>query len=201
MINCQNVTSNARDYCCDHTNACCDTGVGRFRLGSAGTSVAIIRSSASTATRDLASSATSSLRLITVSTSGTSRATGLSTSAVTGRASTPASSSSNFDTSSGLSTGAKAGIGVGAALGGIVVLSIIYLLWRKRKLKKITHAYPHELSAAGRNQPRELSVGGHVKPPELSGEGRNELPGERPQEMSAAPNPAWELPEGNRSPI
>lgn len=183
LINCQNVTSNARDYCCDHTNDCCDTGVGRFRLDSVGTPVKTIRSSDSTATREL-SSATSFRH--TTSTSAPRRSTTADSTSTTVAATetTPqASSSSPPDTSSRLSGGAKAGIGVGAALGAIVVLGVIFWLWGR--------------GFARRKGASEKSSHMGFKPHELSGERRQELPGEQAQEMSA-PSPAWELPGGNR---
>jgi Eukaryotic aspartyl protease len=41
---------------------------------------------------------------------------------------------------SGLSTGAKAGIGVGAALGGLLLLGALVFIWRKRHQKRVTTA-------------------------------------------------------------
>ena len=192
LINCQNVTSNARDYCCDHTNDCCDTGVGRFRLDSVGTPIKTIRSSASTATRELSSATSSSRR--TTSTSAPERSTAdISTSrTVTAtETSSQASPSSAPDTSSRLSGGAKAGIGVGAALGAVGVLGLIFSMWKR--------GFARRKGGLEERRQGDKEDGSHTdfRLHELSGEGRNELPGERPQEMSA-PTPAWELPGGNR---
>jgi Eukaryotic aspartyl protease len=41
---------------------------------------------------------------------------------------------------SGLSTGAKAGIGVGTALGGLLLLGALVFIWRKRHQKRVTTA-------------------------------------------------------------
>lgn len=196
MINCQNVTANARDVCCDHTNDCCDTGVGRFRLDSVGTPVTTIRSSAITATRELlSSSATSSFRQTTsTSAPGRSSTASSSTSRTVTATGTPApaSTSSAPDTSSRLSGGAKAGIGVGAALGAIVVLGVIFWLWKRVFARRKGGEEQRRKDASRKTNHTESGL--H----ELSGQGRSELPGERPQEMSSTASQAWELPGGNR---
>lgn len=98
------------------------------------------------------------------------------------RPETPVSSATTMSASSGqsttgsshLSTGAKAGIGVGAALGGILLLLAIgfgILFWRRRAVQGETAVHTPQYEKA-------------------------ELPGQRtePQELSAVNNVSGELP-------
>jgi hypothetical protein len=74
---------------------------------------------------------------------------------------------------SGLSTGAKAGIGVGAALGGLLLLVALVFIWRKRYQKSVTTALLDTSPA-----PPVSQKASELPPQELPSEGLppNELP-------------------------
>lgn len=83
----------------------------------------------------------------------------------------PGSSSSD----SGLSTGAKAGIGVGAGLGGIlIVLLVAWLFYRRRKARSAGGNNAGAIEAAQTRQ--ERVVGQPVSTAELTGNPISELP-------------------------
>ena len=177
LISCTNVTNNPLDFCCDHTNDCCETGVGRTRLAEDGLKAfTTIASSASTATRHPSSATfrSSTSTSSTASASSTVRpaaATTPSALALPTAQSTPSSSQSRA--SSGVSVGAAVGIGIGSACGAAGLLAI-YLLWRRRKSRSASGSQEKMFHQSPRNP--------------------QELPGEMHPEMQAG-NPMWEVSE------
>ncbi|KAH9896199.1 hypothetical protein F4778DRAFT_258705 [Xylariomycetidae sp. FL2044] len=86
-----------------------------------------------------------------------------------------AGASSTSD-SSGLSTGAKAGIGVGAALGGILIFGVIgYLLWRLRKMEKRHHRHDDESNGNAQFEKPELAADTTWYGHELHADHRHEM--------------------------
>ncbi|KAI4266161.1 MAG: hypothetical protein LQ337_008879 [Flavoplaca oasis] len=187
LIPCENVTSNPLDFCCDHTAFCCDSGAGRFRFDS-GEPTRTISSAASTATR---SPATTSLPPISTP--------------------TPRPISNVSSPSAGLSTGAKAAIGVGAALGIVlIILAVIFWLWRRRKRSSVQSA---QSLARVDSQNIDNQNGKHQQPATMEdnsyyGSGLYEMPGEQHRELAGRPHyempaanhhPAWEMPVETRT--
>ncbi|KAL8785372.1 MAG: hypothetical protein Q9213_003437 [Squamulea squamosa] len=187
LIPCLNVTSNPLDFCCDGVPLCCDGGAGRFRLDSEGVPTKTLRSAASTATRLPKTSAT---RVSKTSTSTSTAVTSTADpTAVTNITSSPAPASTpDPPSSSALSSGAKAGIGIGAALGAIIVLAGSLWWWRKKRSNK-PYNVPQDSTPL---EPTVEEKGIHYSPGphEMPGE----MPGERKHEMPVG-HSAWEMPE------
>jgi len=189
LITCANATHNTLDYCCDHTKDCCDTGVGRFRLDSAGTPITTVAAGASTATRRSSSSTSLATSTSSPSASGASSAAAATRTIISPapvQSTPPATYSATA--SSGISMGAKIGIGIGAGCAAIGVLAGI-LWWRRRK--------PARQNAPQRSlldEPPPEGDMNHIRHivPEIQ-----ELSSERYHEMPAG-NPVWELPGGNQ---
>ena len=118
---CFNVTNNALDYCCDHTNNCCETGIGRFRLDDdVGIPIKMIDSLAYTATLDISSSTTySSIPTSSTSSSSTSSSSGAD---VTGQKNQlTMSPTSTAASNSELSTDGKVGVGIAVPITVIII--------------------------------------------------------------------------------
>ncbi len=192
LISCQNVTNNALYYCCDHTNNCCNGGVGRFQLSGTGIPFTTIASSASTATRHLSTSA-SSLPTTTAASSPSSSLVADSPTQTT--ASLPSATSSP---SAGLGTSAKIGIAVGVSAGVVIIAVLSLSLWwslRTRALPK------REVASSEDNTPysdaHSVGAGTHDRMHELSAEMAWEMAGDRAGELPTARQEAWELPVRN----
>ncbi|KAI0970118.1 hypothetical protein F4678DRAFT_480799 [Xylaria arbuscula] len=95
------------------------------------------------------SSSTTLASLPTSTRSGVLTASPPTTTTINSSASTPSTPTPTFtgteDASTGISTGAKAGIGVGASLGGLLVLGIAGLLYLKKKRLREERQQPSEL--------------------------------------------------------
>ncbi|KAL7941560.1 hypothetical protein V8C42DRAFT_334922 [Trichoderma barbatum] len=132
LISCSNVTNTDTSYCCDHTNGCCDTGAGRFKVLPKEPKVWATWNNEATAYKVVGT-------VYTGSPSTTSRVPTKAASTATVTTTTSAgptnSSPSQFDQSSRLTTGAKAGIGVGVAVGVILIAVIAFLAWKLRQRK------------------------------------------------------------------
>lgn len=134
LISCQNVTNSDLDFCCDHTDGCCDSGIGRFQVPSntdiitLGTSGATISTSAPATSSSTTSSSSPSSIPKTPSSSSIS-----GTSSTVPNTTTP--TATHTSPSSALSTGAGVGIGVGCGITGLALISgLIYFCLRRRKL-------------------------------------------------------------------
>ncbi|OCK76032.1 hypothetical protein K432DRAFT_361103 [Lepidopterella palustris CBS 459.81] len=187
LISCQNVTNNDRDFCCDHSNGCCDSGIGRFRLtveeivvatiasGGASQLTTLTTSISSASSSTLASGETTSTISITPSSSIPNPAsTPASPAASSSSSATATSSSSNKNTNA-----VKIGAGVGVPV-LIIALSLscylIYAWRRKRKTKNVELAELHSSPA-----PQEVEEYGkysrwQTMAQELDGRSRSELP-------------------------
>ncbi|KAK3990451.1 hypothetical protein QBC44DRAFT_64095 [Cladorrhinum sp. PSN332] len=88
--------------------------------------------------------------------------------ATTSSTATPTPSDSSQG-DSGLSTGAKAGIGIGAALGSILLLLVAFLLWRRRRpppsqVESPEYYQPYAAGPQAETKPKGLGAGGtHVR--------------------------------------
>jgi len=137
LISCQNVTSSNLDFCCDHTNGCCDSGIARFQvadnvdvitLGASGALSSVVDSMSSSQTKTAAAS--------TTSTKESSTATSSTTTALTVTTSSSALPTTSLGPMAlGLSRGAQAGIGIGCGIVGLVSIigGVYVLLMRKKK--------------------------------------------------------------------
>jgi hypothetical protein len=171
LISCANVTGSTADYCCDHTNDCCDTGVGRFQ---------ILPTNPSTSAIWIASATAFSVVRALSSTSSSDMA-----SQTTGSSAIPSNTKSP---STGLSTGAKAGIGVGVSIAGLFIAGILFFYWRYRMSNRQTtgraegigeQSEPYPIYAKQdltSNAPQELATEYNERA-ELSEEHRHELHG------------------------
>lgn len=196
LISCQNVTNNALDYCCDHTNNCCNTGVGRFRLSGTGIPFATIASSASTATRHLSTSA-SSLPTTTALLAASSPST--SSVAVSPTQTTASLPSATSSPSAGLGTSAKVGIAVGVSAGVVIIAVLSLCLWWRLRTRR---ALPRrEVASSEDSTPysdtHSVGAGTHDRMHELSAEMAQEMAGDRAGELPTARQEAWELPVRN----
>ncbi|KAI1502459.1 hypothetical protein F5X99DRAFT_427086 [Biscogniauxia marginata] len=137
LISCSNVTDDDTSFCCDGNELCCDTGDGVFSVAPHNpTTVAIWH------TR---SSRFVVLDAISTSAPATSSGPPTSSSIQTTQATQTSSQLPTVSTSSGdssdLSTGARAGIGVGAGIAGVIIIALVYALWRLRKTRGIRSRY------------------------------------------------------------
>jgi hypothetical protein len=104
-----------------------------------------------------------------------------STSIISNISATPTSSATP-DNPSGLSTGAKAGIGIGAALGALLLIGLIFFCLRRRKTAAPTGGTSGISEMADQDQDRKWFTGGKW---------RTEAPGvERHHELDATQLPA-----------
>ncbi|KAK3347273.1 hypothetical protein B0T25DRAFT_584295 [Lasiosphaeria hispida] len=137
LISCSNVTRSDTSYCCDHNAFCCDSGVGRFDVvpskpqtwatWSAAASQFVVVNPLSTAAASSSPSSTlasktSNAPFLTTTPPGNDTTSG------TPQPSQPAQ---------GLTAGAQAGIGVGAAVGALLIAAVVFLLWKMKKNKKL----------------------------------------------------------------
>jgi len=150
LVSCANVTQSDTSYCCDTMPNCCNGGVGRFdvlpahpalwaQFDEAKTRYVVqtpLATAASSSSTTSTSSTTSSATTSTAASGGPSQQ-----SSATDHVSAPPSSGTRLPpaqtaqaaTTTGLSTAAQAGIGVGAAVGALLVAAVAYLWWRLRK--------------------------------------------------------------------
>lgn len=171
LISCQNVTNSPADYCCDHTNGCCDSGVGRFQILPSSAVTSAVWISSATAFSDLSRS------------TGTSTETGTRSRTHTTFPATKTAAASSTNTpqssSGGLSTGAQAGIGVGAAVGALLVLGAIgFFFWRRRQSSR-KYKPTAQSEETFYDKDHKIDSG-------YPAQQRSELPGER--EMAQAPD-------------
>ncbi|KAI1644748.1 uncharacterized protein F4817DRAFT_346171 [Daldinia loculata] len=159
LISCANVTQDDTSYCCNGAENCCDSGDGRFSVGPHNPTTSATWNAASTKFIVVGTTSTTSSTRTTPSTSTTSTkdpttssasdlatpnaASGDFTSGAptnTDVASQPDNTSSvgtEASSPSDLSDGAKAGIGIGAVIGVILIVGLIYALWRLQKMNKM----------------------------------------------------------------
>ncbi|KAI1468963.1 uncharacterized protein F4812DRAFT_353003 [Daldinia caldariorum] len=158
LVSCANVTKDDTSYCCNGAENCCDSGDGRFSVGphnpttsatwnAVSTKFILVGiTSTSSSTRTASSIPTASLtRESTTSPPGSTTAN----STISGELPNDIPTSTNIvsqpestfnlnqgtATSSDLSDGAKAGIGIGVAIGTLLIVGLIYALWRLKKMK------------------------------------------------------------------
>ncbi|KAJ5658542.1 uncharacterized protein N7484_002191 [Penicillium longicatenatum] len=113
-------------------------------------------------------------------------ATATATATATGTSTNPADDSTQ---SSGLSTGAKAGIAIGVAVGAIAIITVLALLWMRRRKERLNAQV--DRPAPQSPQPRELD-GSHAFQEMPSGR----LPAELGPEPEIKPHYVSELPTG-----
>lgn len=116
IISCQNVTHDAADYACESPANGCDSGIYRFRIDPDYVTEAVYISSAGSFSLEPQSSTSTALSTSAAS-SGVVALTTSSTQTSATATSTPLSPP-------GLTTGAKAGIGVGAAVGILLIVAL-----------------------------------------------------------------------------
>ncbi|KAL6917525.1 hypothetical protein FSST1_009020 [Fusarium sambucinum] len=129
LILCLNVTGSDTSFCCDHNPGCCNSGVGRFAVlpsnpkGRCSSTEPPQQLHQLLRTRRLWSHLQHQhMPLWPVK-----------------HASSPASDTPALpDEPTGISTGVKAGIGAGVGVGAVLVMTVVYLMWRIRKNKKAT---------------------------------------------------------------
>ncbi|KAI1654903.1 hypothetical protein F4813DRAFT_368843 [Daldinia decipiens] len=167
LISCANVTKDDTSYCCNGAENCCDSGDGRFSVGphnpttsatwnAASTKfivVGITSTSTSTTsattptTPTISSTSATSTKDSTTSASGSTTPSAASYSSTNGVSTntgvafqpdiTPSSAGTAASSSSDLSDGAKAGIGIGAVIGVLLIIGLVYALWRLQKMNKM----------------------------------------------------------------
>jgi len=175
LISCQNVTSSDLDFCCDHTNGCCDSGIARFQvadnvdvitLGASGALSSVVdptSSSASSQTTPAAASTTSTKESSTITSSTTTAPI-----AATSSSSSLPTISSGF-VASGLSGGAKAGIGIGCGIAGLgLIIGVVYFLLMRRKKSRAA-----ELDGNREGVPGTVEIGEGIPVSELEHGNRN----------------------------
>ncbi|KAI1799654.1 hypothetical protein F4811DRAFT_568002 [Daldinia bambusicola] len=156
LISCANVTKDDTSYCCNGAENCCDSGDGRFSVGphnptpsatwnAASTKFILVgvtstssstRTAPSTPPQSVTTESTTSPPGSTTSDSTTSSKFPNNIPTSTNIASQP---ENTFDLSKGstspnLSDGAKAGIGIGVAVGTLLIVGLIFALWRLKKM-------------------------------------------------------------------
>lgn len=148
LISCSNVTGTDTAYCCDHTNGCCDSGVGRFSVlpsnpvtsatwNQASTAyVVVATSSSSTSVSSMPTSSTGSSSASETSTSNPSSAAVSTTTGTSASSSSSAATGSASESTSGLSGSAAAGIGAGAGVGALSLGVGVFFAFRAWKRKK-----------------------------------------------------------------
>ncbi|KAI4217740.1 MAG: hypothetical protein LQ349_009049, partial [Xanthoria aureola] len=193
LISCENVTSNARDFCCDHNDFCCDDGAGRFRLDTAGEPKRTLGSAASTATKMPKTSTSTSATSISEATAAVPSGS---------PSAPPLIPDPELPSSPGLSTGAKAGIGIGAALGAIIVLAAIFFLWKWRPSRRAPTDVPHDDGPLVPHTDDRPQTGMIAGPPTAEndsyyGSGLYEMPGQQHRELSGRPQ--YEMPARHHS--
>ncbi|KAK4170474.1 hypothetical protein QBC43DRAFT_250034 [Cladorrhinum sp. PSN259] len=163
LASCRNVTGPDTDsYCClpNSNGQCCDRGVGRFNIlaelphtwatfdSSAGKFAIVTPLSNSNPSPSATRTSSFPTSPSTSGTTGVSSFPSQTSSSAVGpsksQGSEEQSSSGEKEgsSSSGLSDGAKAGIGVGAAIGALLVGAVVYLLWKLKKSKEVHAAEP-----------------------------------------------------------
>jgi hypothetical protein len=165
LISCSNVTDTDTSYCCDHTDKCCDSGVGRFEVLPSKAQTWATWNTASTqyvVVKTFADASTSTSLSTLASTTSASSITSIST--TTSQTAVPTAEETEVPV--GLTTAAQAGIGVGAAVGALLIAAIVFLLWKMRKNKKMmmqqqdqetrqpTYQYPYAQPA-----PMNMNIG------------------------------------------
>jgi hypothetical protein len=133
LISCSNVTQTDTSYCCDHTNNCCDTGVGRFIIQPSQPQTWATFNTASTAYVVVGVMYTSSS---TLTPSQPASTTAGATTSSTPPSSTSSSASGSGSSGSGSSSTLKIGLGVGIGLGVVVIalaIALAVLLCRRRR--------------------------------------------------------------------
>lgn len=148
MISCANVTDADTSYCCDHMPNCCNSGVGRFNVLPPEPDIwarwnrdSEEYSVVGTMFEDTATTTSSQPRPTT------SRAPATTTNESQTTASQIPEPKESIDDPNeeeeSLSTGAMAGIGVGAAIGVLLVVAVSFLLWKLRRQKKAQSSHVH----------------------------------------------------------
>lgn len=178
LISCQNVTSNNQDFCCDHSNGCCDSGIGRFRIGVEATIVATLGSNGASVTLLQSATLTSSIISGQSSAATTSSATSTSASLATATslATLPSAAASPSNNNTAI------GVGVGVGVGVFVLLVLVlggFCLFRIRSKKRAVTEHPPK-SAAYMNDTNEAN--GYHQPHNLGAEG-DESAGEHGEQM------------------
>ncbi|ORY70290.1 uncharacterized protein BCR38DRAFT_421698 [Pseudomassariella vexata] len=198
LISCSNVTSTDNSYCCDHTNGCCDSAVGRFNVLPSNPTTSASWNVASTryVVVSQASSTTSSS-----STNTRSAASQTATSSTTSTDIEPTETSSV--SSSELSTGAKVGIGVGVGVGALMFGILVYILWRLGQTDKLVRGGQQPPDGPASQESKEMVTGNNTDyfqpyqeaPAELSPQAvRRELSAWTPPQELQAHNLHAELP-------
>ncbi|KAH6641907.1 transcription initiation factor IID, 18kD subunit-domain-containing protein [Chaetomium tenue] len=154
VVNCLNTTGVDTIYCCYGMENCCEQGNGRFQLlpppshtwavyNSELTQYDVVTPlSTATSSASMSTTSTSSDASDTSDASSTTSGTSASTSGseqpeeTGGSSQAGTDSSTNSNEPTGLSTAAQAGIGVGAAVGAILIIGMAYLAWQLSKTKK-----------------------------------------------------------------
>ncbi|KAF3064354.1 hypothetical protein GL218_01035 [Daldinia childiae] len=152
LISCANVTRDDTSYCCNGAENCCDSGDGRFSVGPHNPTTSATWNAASTkfivvgTTSTTSSTSSTSIKDSTTSTSDSATPNATSDNFTSGAPTNTdvASQSDNTSSvgtaasiSSDLSDGAKAGIGIGAVIGVLLIVGLIYALWRLQKMNKM----------------------------------------------------------------
>ncbi|KAK4151131.1 transcription initiation factor IID, 18kD subunit-domain-containing protein [Chaetomidium leptoderma] len=160
LVSCSNVTGTNSFFCCSGVADCCDSGVGRFEAPPAdpftwavwektGYAVLTPRSASSPSASSPSSSSSQTTGISeTPSTSPTGAAAdGDQTSGtrVPKETAPPGGSETNQSSaesneSAGLSTAAQAGIGVGVAVGALLVAAVAFLWWKLSKTQRAVAA-------------------------------------------------------------
>lgn len=139
LISCSNVTDTDTSYCCDHTVNCCDSGVGRFEVLPLEPQTWATLNTASSkyiVVRTLADESTSTSLAILASTTAAS-STFASTTTTASSIAVVATAEPTEAEPEGLTGAAKAGIGIGVSVGALLVVAVVFLLWKIWRNKKL----------------------------------------------------------------
>lgn len=148
LVSCSNVTGSDTSYCCAGAVNCCDGGVGRFNIlpskpqtwamwDASSAEYLVVTPLARTGSASRTAVATSATPTPDASGRTRSLTTASQTPAQTGTAPGQSEGSQGSTPSGGLSQGAQAGIGVGAAVGVLLISAVGYLWWKLKRTKKM----------------------------------------------------------------
>ncbi|KAI5466744.1 hypothetical protein BGZ63DRAFT_398379 [Mariannaea sp. PMI_226] len=183
LVSCSNVTGTSTSYCCDHTDGCCDSGVGQFQVPPSKPDT--------WATYNPQSSHYVVLRALTnAPTSAKTTATGRPGAASTTSRLLPSTTGDKSATTSqaagsteGLSSGVKIGIGIGVGVGVLLIATVAFLLWKLRKSKKMMEAQ----TQAQTQPPNPYAYGPGGWPPMTMNVGAAWSPESRPKSEARMP--------------